>query len=58
MLDKVYFESNFNGDLDEQGNLLDKDGFSDTKPSQNIEMGEAMDEVVKMTRAELLKLGH
>lgn len=52
--DAEYFSENFTGELDEEGYLVRKDGQpSTTKPSMNIGGGEAMKEVLEMTKAEL-----
>ncbi len=49
-----YFKREFNGELDADGYLVKTDGTpSNTKPSQNIGGGRAMDEVVRMTKEAL-----
>jgi len=49
-----YFNREFSGELDEEGYLFKKDGTtSNTKPSQNIGGGLAMERVMEMVRAEL-----
>ena len=52
--DAEYFNREFSGELDEEGYLYKKDGTtSNTKPSQNIGGGLAMEKVMQMVRAEL-----
>ncbi len=49
-----YFNREFSGELDDEGYLFKKDGAtSNTKPSQNIGGGLAMQKVMDMVRAEL-----
>lgn len=55
--DAEYFNREFSGELDEEGYLYKKDGTtSNTKPSQNIGGGLAMERVMEMVRAELRKI--
>lgn len=49
-----HFDREFSGELDNEGYLLKKDGTnSNTKPSQNIGGGIAMQKVMDMVKAEL-----
>ena len=49
--DREYFEREFNGELDSDGYLFKKDGStSNTKPSQNIGGGKAMDRVLEIVK--------
>ena len=53
----TYFNEDFSGELDDKGYLLKKDGTSsNTKPSQNIGGGLAMEKVIEMVRAELQQM--
>ncbi len=54
--DSEYFNREFSGELDNEGYLFKKDGTtSNTKPSQNIGGGLAMEKVMEMVKAELNK---
>ena len=52
--DAEYFNREFSGEMDDDGYLFKKDGTtSNTKPSQNIGGGLAMQKVMEMVKAEL-----
>jgi len=52
--DREYFEREFSGELDEEGYLLKKDGGnSNTKPSQNIGGGKAIERVLAITKEKI-----
>ena len=54
--DAEYFEREFTGELDSEGYLdAKKGGSSNTKPSQNIGGGKAMQWVIDETKAALRK---
>lgn len=52
--DKEWFEKNYNGTLDDEGYLMEKDGRALTTPMQNIG-GEGLILVMQETKRELLK---
>ncbi len=51
--DREYFEREFTGELDKEGYLIRKDGGRpNTKPSQNIGGGKALEQVLGLTKGD------